>query len=151
MHTIGHVMQQNTTHILKRKTAQQTVTNSTTQVAITQLLAALGANEVWAFTLKLLLNGKAIADADVSLTGPAGSTLTYGDIAEAAKDAVGAAEINFPLVDDLPTICTIEGVISTGATAGNLQALFAQATANASDVDCEIGSSLELRRIDDTT
>ena len=144
-------MQQNQTNILKRKTATQTVTNSTTQVAITQLLAAIGANEVWEFTLKLLLDGKAVADADVALGfDAAGAVLTYGDIAEAAKDAVEDAEINFPLVDDLPTICTIEGIISTGANAGTLQATFAQATANASDVDCLAGSKLQLRRIDDT-
>lgn len=143
-------MRQNTTNVIKRKTSTQTVTNSTVQVAITQLLIALGANEVWAFKLFLLVDGKAVADIDSSLTGPAGSTLTYGDVAEQAKDAVGAAEITNALVDDLLTIVQIEGVISTGATAGNLQALFAQATANASDIDVLAGSYLQAHRIDDT-
>ena len=143
-------MRGNTTLKIARKTSTQTINNSATQTALTQLLLALGANEIWYFKLVLLLDGKAVADADVSLTGPSGSTLTYGDIALGAKDAVGADEINFPLVDDLKTVCTVEGVISTGSTAGNLQALAAQATANASDLDILPGSHIEAHRIDDT-
>jgi hypothetical protein len=144
-------MRENTTNIVKRKTATQTVNNSATLVAITQLLASLGANEVWEFTLKLLLDGKAVADADVALGfSAAGATLTYGDSSEQAKDAVEDAEINFALVDDLPTVCIIEGIISTGANPGDLQASFAQATANASDLDCLPGSCLKMKRIDDT-
>lgn len=143
-------MRDNTTHVIARKKTIQTVNNSIAQTAITQLLLALGANEVWEFDLKLVLDGKAIADADVSLTGPAGAVLTYGDIAEQAKDAVGAEEILFALVDDLPTIVHIEGRIATGATPGNLQALFAQNVANASDLDVLPGSKLEAKRIDDT-
>jgi len=146
-------MQQNTTHILKRKTdGTQTVNASETLVAITQLLAALGANEIWSFKLKLLLDGKAVADADVAVGfSAAGATLTYGDASAAAMDAIEDGQVNFPLVDDLPTICIIEGIISTGANPGNLTTSFAQGTSDASDLELLNGSSLELRRIDDTT
>lgn len=144
------MVQQNQTKIVKRVLATQTITATTTQAAITRLLAAIGANEVWEFTLKLLVDGKATEDIDVSLTGPSGSTLTYGDASLPAMDAVGGAEIMFALVDDLPTICIIEGVISTGATAGDLTALAAQTVSGAVDTDILAGSSLKLTRIDDT-
>lgn len=144
-------MRENTTNVIKRVIADLTHVNaSIVQTAITALAIAMGANEVWEFDLKLRVQGKAVADIDSSLTGPAGSVLSYGAIEVAAKDAVGAEEILNALVDDLPTIVHIEGVIVTGATPGNLQALAAQNVSNASDLFVLAGSSLKAKRIDDT-
>lgn len=144
-------MRENNTNVIVRQLVDEIlVNNDETQTAIAALFRLLGANEAWEFDLKLRVQGKAVADIDTSLTGPAGSVLTYGAIEVAAKDAVGAEEITNALIDDLPTIVHIEGTIITGATPGNLQALAAQATANASDLSVLIGSSLKLKRIDDT-
>lgn len=144
-------MQQNTTKLIKRVIATQTITATTTLAAITSLLASLGANEVWEFTLKLIVDGTATEDIDVALGySESGATLTYGDASLPAMDAVEDAQIMFALVDALPTICIIEGVISTGANAGDLVASAAQTVSGAVDTDILPGSSLKLNRIDDT-
>ena len=146
-------MQQNQTYKIARVVADQiVVNNSTTQTNITKLLHALkGDSKVHKFVLTLLVTGKAAADIDVSITGPAGSTLTYGLSPVNPKVSVGGDELTTALTDDVESIIEITGTILMGTTAGNLQVLAAQNIANVSDLNAKAGSSLEIWQISDTT
>lgn len=124
---------------LVRKTADQTVNNSTTLVNDDHLLLALGANEVWAFHLCPLVNSGATPDIKFGWTVPSGAsgywnytgqnagatTTNTFDIITGGTNARGGFAGSLPFV--------LHGIVICGATAGNLQFQWAQNTANASD------------------
>lgn len=60
-----------------RKTADETVTGSTTLQNDDQLLFAVAANEAWIFELWVVFDGDASGDAKFSLVGPTGCTILW--------------------------------------------------------------------------
>ena len=123
-----------------RKTADETVNNSTTLQNDDELLFAVAANEVWEFELLALINSSAVADIKFQFTGPSGSSIYQFNVGEnaATTDFISAVEPGGPVSDvrgqGLAMINAIlRGIIVNGATAGNLQVQWAQNTAEVSD------------------
>lgn len=133
-----------------RKTADETVNNSSTLQNDDHLALTVGANEVWQVELTLLLSAaNTTADWKFGFTGPAASQFRWAPFA--ATRWLGATT---PAV--LHTISDSEGTGSEngihgqallgiylgGANAGTLQFQWAQNAANLSDSKLLIGSCL---------
>ena len=137
-----------------RKTADQTVNNSITLVAVDDLLWAVGASEVWAWDLYLYSNSSTVADVKIGWAVPAASLLPwqgFGTNAAGSDDIFsalgsgstpglyggGAAEMIF---------CG-RGLYIGGANAGNVQLQFAQNTAEVSDTKILANSCLIVAQL----
>lgn len=124
-----------------RKTADETVNNSSTLQNDDHLLLAVGANEVWHIFMLLIVTTEATPDFQYAFTVPSGGSIkgfNAGHIGALASALVALAD------NDLTVAQQINGAITTdfvavwglyvgGANAGNLQLQWAQATANASN------------------
>ena len=143
-------------------TADQSVTNSTTLVSHTALLAALLANRRYDFELKLLVDATVAGNGiKVAMIGPASPTNVFyhatlqdatgvNDIA-APTEGVAVAlatALNFALDITAKAVVIIKGTILNGANAGNLQLQFAQQTAGAAELSTvESASSLKVTEL----
>lgn len=147
------MVQQNQTYKIARIDADLVQANaSTTIAAILGLLHALDASKSYKFKLSLLVVGKAAADIDVAIGfSAAAAVITYGLSGVTPKVSVEDDELMVALTDDVESLIVIEGVITTGANAGNLTAEAAQTTSNASDLSVKAGSMLELWTVSNTT
>jgi len=139
-----------------RKTANQSVTNSTALVNDTHLKFALLANEVWLFEALLFVGGPTAGDIKVAFTVPAGATLSWGgvglDLAAAANTAVqvlnaqtasgGAWGLGLQGVGTTVSI-KLWGTVVNGANAGDLQMQWAQNTADAAGTTVGVNSWLK--------
>lgn len=119
-----------------RKTADETVNNSTILQNDDELLFAVAANEVWEFTIIIFQISSAAADFKANLTGPAGSTIavqgTGENTAQATFISLSTSESWVGRVTSV-IAPIIRGVIINGATAGNLQLQWAQSAAEVSN------------------
>ena len=118
-----------------RKSADETVNNSTTFQNDDALLLAVRANTTWVVKLALLVNSSAVADFKVQITGPAGSTI---EGFFAGLDATGNSPGSFGASLTLPgaganELKPIEFLVIIGSTAGDIQVQWAQNTAQVSD------------------
>lgn len=144
-------MQQNQTYRLARKTAAQTMTqSSTTQQNITELVASVKASTVYKFKATILCIGKANADIDLGLAALSGAAVTWGLQSVTPKVSAIGDEIMVALSDDTLSEIIVEGVITVGSTAGNLQITAAQTTSQANDLIIKPGSLLEIWQTTDT-
>ena len=125
-----------------RKTANETVNNSSVLQNDDHLLKALAANEVWLFEAVLWYTSGATPDIKLAWTVPAGATLAWSTLngvnAAGASWEGGAAESTSGTARDFASgagtrLTHVVGYVANGATAGNLQLQWAQNTANASD------------------
>ena len=136
-----------------RKTANQTVNNSIVLVNDTALLFAIAANEVWEFTLIPIHNSGTTPDIKFCIIGPAGASAYYIAVHENSLGAVAldrgilGDEITFGGTASNRITGTIKGIVINGATAGNLQLQWAQATANASNTIVLANSCLIANRL----
>lgn len=141
------------------KTADQTVTSSTTLVSDTALVVPVAANAVYWFMLTVLYKGGTLGAADLkpgwlvpSGTTLAGSTsgLGTGSTAVLAGYVTQAAWNPVAFGTDGGSInlsFTVVGVAVTSATAGNLQFQWAQNTSSATATTVMKGSSLAAWQI----
>jgi hypothetical protein len=126
-----------------RKTANETVNDSSTLQDDDSLLYALAANEVVIFTASIAYNSNTTADIKFAFTVPASATLEWGYstahmiAAGTALEALSitssgsAAALTGRGAQDQHILIT--GTVANGANAGNLRLQWAQDTANASD------------------
>lgn len=136
------------------KTADQSVTNSSTLVADNDLHLPVAANATYAMNIYVLYVAGTTPDLKWGWTAPAGSVLEYSiagcwnsmnfieqspyDLATSPVfDGGGAVLCNWAGM----------GTLKTGASAGTLQAKFAQNTSNATATTIKAQSALMLRRI----
>lgn len=127
---------------LVRKTADESVTSSTTLQNDTHLLFAVAANEVWLFEAFLAVEGSDAGDFKLAFKVPSGATLIWAAHgvrtgATTATDDINAIVIE---VDDSPATygsaaasdvgIFVKGTIVNGANAGDLQLRWAQATSD---------------------
>lgn len=144
-------MKTNTTYQIIRQTTPQTITNNATLAAITALLGALVASGVYKYRITLLVKGFANSSIQVAVVGPSSNTMhAYGLSSVTPKSTADGGAIDVTLVDNTPSVITIEGIIQNGVNAGNLQVEAAQETAEANNTVIEAGSCLEIWRIDPT-
>lgn len=142
--------------VFVRKTSDETVNNSSTMQNDDELLAAVVADTVYHFRLRVVVNSGTTPDIKFGFTYPSGTTLTY-DITEGETPASAAAVVSGPYTQadaavafsttgsDQP--CYIEGLIVVSSTAGTFQVQWAQFAANASNTVVRTGSYLHLRKV----
>jgi len=131
----------NATHLgltVVRKTADETVNNSSTLQNDDHLLFAVAANEVWEFRIILrMLAASATPDYKFALSLPAlGSGVWVIEYPIIPATTLGADVTTALKVDSWTggdRWCFLQGVYVGGANAGNVQLQWAQYTANASD------------------
>jgi hypothetical protein len=131
-------------HLIVRKTADESVTSSTTLQNDDHLVFTGGVNEVWQVGLTILYEGSATGDIKIAFTYPTGSGfklalgasgVTNGPTAQndaAVSDGASPSNslVYFGIGAGLARVVNMLGVWAVGATGGNLQLQWAQ---NASD------------------
>jgi hypothetical protein len=137
-----------------RKSADQSVTSSTTIINDTHLKFAVAANETYIFQIWLYTYA-ADGTPDIKLTcaGPSGSTVLWSSsqviylsdgtptlTSVQTSGATGGASSLF--VDANNRAIMLYGTISNGATAGDLQFQWAQNTSSANSTTVKAGSSI---------
>ena len=144
------------TRIVVRKTADETVNNSSTLQNDDHLILPLGANEVWIFQFFLFSNSSTTADIKIAFTAPTGAVFQYlissADIgvdsstttATFARMSTGAINIYGESLDKLDIL---RGLVINGANAGNLQLQWAQSLAEVSDTIVRANSCLIATKI----
>jgi len=143
-----------------RKTADQTVNNSTVLVNDTHLLLPIAANEEWVFHLTLYIknaDGSGTPDFKFQFTVPALASIEYVYVGLNAAAAMahqyspnwaGVAAVLTVDVANAIRVITIDGLVQAGANAGNVQLQWAQNVANASDTNLKAGSCLIAHQLD---
>lgn len=137
------------------KSADQSVTSSTTLVNATDMSFSVAANTYYSFQFQLLLN---IAGAgagtggglNISITCPAGGTLMFGAPGGLYAGATGSGT-TYVLVSNTnfinPLTVLITGYLSNGANAGTLQLQFSQNTSSANALTMRKGSWFQYRTV----
>ena len=123
-------------HTKVRKTADETVNNSTVLQNDDDLLFAIGANEVWAFELYCYCYPRAASDFKVAFTAPVGATgeFTVSTATAPTSTAIGGtARSQVDCVNGVAHLFIYWGIVINGANAGNLQFQWAQDAAIAED------------------
>lgn len=148
--------------ITVRRTADSAARNSgntgDTLTNDTQLLFAVGANEVWWFSMFLFVNAaNATMDYKIAWSLPSGATALWGDtistiwtpvITSAAPSAMPTHATVIPRGSGaLTTGFSAHGAITNGSTAGNAVVQWAQNTADAGDLKLLANSVLILHRL----
>jgi len=139
-----------------RKTANETVNNSSTLQDDDALLFPVGTSEEWAFEIVIYFTSNNTADFKAAITVPNNTTLewayTYRFSGGAAVRATvvstsGSALGVDGVGDGSYMMLVIKGYVKTTDTAGNVTLQWAQDTADASDTVVKAGSHLIARRI----
>jgi len=153
---LPHITDYEAHNTVIRKTTDETVNNSDTLQNDDELLFAMAANEVWAFTLFLVINSGATPDfkfdVDVPENANALMTVAHRNAANASV-SVGWSEDQGSAAIDVRGIgaefCGMMamGVAVCGATPGNLVVRWAQNTANASDTKVLTNSYIIAHRL----
>lgn len=123
-----------TPFVSKTKTANETVTATTTFQDDDQLFFAVGANETWNFRFVVQGNAPAAADFKFAVTAPSGATCTvsYSDPEGATSVANLGCGVTTGLVPGNGAADTYEiiGSVANGATAGNVRLQWSQQVAS---------------------
>lgn len=146
--------------ITATKTANESVTSSTTLQNDDQLFAPVEANATYDVELRLFHDSDATVAGDIKVawTGPAGATMNWGvHGANSAATSSTSALTNmqtrtiaefaaFGGGDSSGTTALVGGTLTVAGTAGTLQLQWAQETSNAVATNVRAGSRLQLRR-----
>ena len=143
--------------LARRTTDSSPVNNSTTLVNDSVLFWPLTANVTYDFRIVILYTSNATANFKFAFTFPAGCRLDFGFVglllggtntvdSRAAINIASAGTVSIA-GGAAPEAVHINGTLSVGGTAGNLQLQFAQNTANASNTVVNAGSSGTLRQV----
>lgn len=143
----------NQMNVFARKTANQTVNNSTTLVNDTHLSWAVVANAVYELDLHPVYSSSTVADIKFGWTFPTGLTMTWeyvGITLAGALTVAGGLTQTSVLAQGgtggvVPVVFT--GIVIVGSTAGTLRLQWAQNTAEASNTVMQTGAHGRLSRI----
>lgn len=144
--------------VFKRKTADQSVTNSTTLVNDTELFLSVAANRTYVIDSFLIYDGAGATAFKLAFTGPSGATFDWwqdgnsgGNSAASGttwwgynqigttNSTYGAAGAGSKLA------CRPAGILIVGANAGTFQLQFAQGSSSATATHLFTGSCLWAR------
>ena len=133
------------------KSSDETVNNSSTLQNDDDLLVAIGASEIWSFEIDIFFDSGTTPDIKFALSGPSGATGLWSFVevssnvtksidgsSSASRDGGGAGFVRQT---------RITGYISNSTNAGNIQLLWAQNTADASDTIVKAGSRFIATRL----
>lgn len=132
------------------KTVDETVNNSAALQNDDVLFLAVPANTKWELDGVIRFNSGTTPDFRAKFTVPASATLKWNIFAQAGTWlGFQQDETTTAVIDGLAaSVATqVNGVLTVGANAGNLQLQWAQGTANASNTIVQIGSYLKLQRM----
>lgn len=144
-----------------RKAADQTVNNSTALVNVTDLVSPLPIAGMFGFRVVLFHDSATAADIKFAFTWPAGAAARWGVQGLAVGAAATTGDGQFGTASASGTsiavggagvgsanslLSVIEGGITMGGTAGNLQLQFAQQTADPSDAIIRLRSRIMVWR-----
>lgn len=152
--TFGTTKVPNNWHELFRKTADQSVTSSTTLVSDTHLFTYLRANTAYAVEVNALVDASDAGDFKYSFSGPAGSTVVKSMVAPALAIAAGTAgdaqwsgDTGGGLGAGALFPARVTATVVTGATEGFFTFTWAQQTSSATPTIVKSGSYMSVRRI----
>lgn len=140
-----------------RKTADETISSSTTLQNDDDLFVTVAANAVYEFSLELQVLAQPTNDFKLGFTGPAGYSMEY--TARGPTTAAAANTDTYTVTGtatDVPAFgglagqdlgVSLRGLVITSGTAGTLQLQWAQNASGASGTTVRIGSYLSLRRV----
>lgn len=149
-------------HVVKRKSADETVNNSSVMQNDDHLSFAIGASEVWVVSFHLFVSAaSATPDLKVALTLPAGATSAMGIIGPATANTILAGDAILQSFTDATTALTVGVIIDSTANnvvrysacienstnAGTVQLQWAQSAATASDTKVRKNSFMIADRI----
>lgn len=129
-----------------RKTADETVKNSTTLQNDDELYLPIGANEVWIFRCYFLHYSQGTPDIKFAWAIPTGATGLW----QTENNVATIMSLNTQMVQagqGADTLSSFWGYIENGANAGNLQLQWAQNTAHASDTKVLDNSVIQAWKI----
>lgn len=137
-----------------RKTADESVTSSTTLQNDDHLFFPVGASETWIFDMFLSPYGSSSGDIKFAFTVPAGATIKWSMLGTNSNagssvymQTTGGASLPFQLFGGLPAeMCMIRGIVTTAGTAGTLQLQWAQNTSNATATSVQADSYLQASK-----
>jgi hypothetical protein len=140
------------------KTADQTVTNSTTLVNDSHLLIAVAANTDYWLEAFVIYNAPTANDMQLAWTVPASATLDWcnnglalaaaGSVDRIARTHLTAASTATVGGSGGDAVCAMKGVLRTAGSAGDFRMRFAQNTAGAgTNVTVKTGSQIMLTRL----
>jgi hypothetical protein len=129
------------------KSADETVNNSTALQDDNHLIIPVGANEVWAFTMELIITTNATPDIKMGWSVPSATTMiwTRGDGlgGDGATEATTLTYSGALSADNFQ----LHGTIFVGATPGNVVFQWAQNTLEVSDTKVLKGSHIIAHRL----
>jgi hypothetical protein len=142
-----------------RKTADETVTSSVTVQDDDQLTAAVAANSVYLVEAFILYDGDTTGDFRLTFTGPAGASMDWTPNGLATSQATGTGSMK---LDRLPlgteetlgasgagvkAVALPRGILTVGATPGNLTLRWAQATSSATATTVFANSWIRVTKV----
>lgn len=143
-----------------RKTADETVNNSTALQNDNELLAALPTAGTYQFEMNMLYSATTVADIKFAFTWPAGATAFWSAIGLATGAATLTGDATFSFTNGSGTSVAFGGIgagapvpirlfgnIVMGGTAGNLQLQWAQQNLEATNTIVHSNSNLQLWRV----
>lgn len=131
-----------------RKTADETVNNSTTLQNDDQLALAVEANVTYWLSMRLLMSSGATPDFKMLFTFPSGLTMKLHNVEPTPTISVPYDQTTVAAVSGTGADATIqvEGLVVVSSTAGTLQLQWAQNTLNASNTIVRADSTMRLIR-----
>lgn len=135
------------------KTADETITSSTSFQNDDHLVVALAANAVYLMRLQLMYSAATAADMKTEFSVPSGTT---GELKVGAFGSGVAAAADLPNLTDtvifdgnaLDAMAFMFGTVTTSATAGDIRLRWAQQTSNGTGTILRAGSYIEVIRVD---
>lgn len=146
-----------TTHTLVRKTADESVTSSTTLQNDDHLTFAIAANEVWAFQFFIRYSAvSGVPDFKATIAAPAGATGAWhvhgGYYSTADSVLVDVADFGFGSTLGLGATTSVKWVVLAGiavnsTTAGSVTLQWAQSTSSADALTVKTNSFLVAHKV----
>ncbi len=138
-------------HLIARKTADETVTSSTTLQDDDHLTMAVAANEAWSLNWRLLYNANATGDLKIAWTQPASGLVNVSFYWQnntgspaIITDSSSASPTTSLLIygGGAPLVLDIPMIFVNGANAGNLTLQWAQSTSDVGGTIMKANSTL---------
>jgi hypothetical protein len=135
------------------KTADESVSSSTSVQNDDHLLIALGANEFWVFELILIWGTGPSGSPKVAFSAPSGATGGYGMVARQGSSPdtyviqALSSETELQTNNSNPSHNFIWGSVATSSSSGNLQLRWAQGSSSGNATVLKKGSILRATRV----
>lgn len=144
---------------LVRKTADESVTSSTTLQNDDALLFAIASSEVWVVEFVLFVVGNTSGDVKLAVTVPASASVYYGIVANSipgsgyvagssnSATATSGDEKSADVMTSPGVVLVIKGYVANSTTAGNVTLQWAQAASSGTATTVKAGSHLIAHKV----